>query len=151
MGACTPREGVMKQEEFRCTGKLPHREAQGGLWNLKKAGKAGFEAENRDSCTSQPIRSSPDCGNKKMADWGTERSPQEPCGTKGGCREPKEGTQPPRDIGNRLVSRHKCAQALQHKRRAWEPTQVHISPTTLRVSSGGGRGWGGERSPHKSP
>ena len=37
MGACTPREGVMKQEEFLCTGKLPHREAQRGPVESQKA------------------------------------------------------------------------------------------------------------------
>ena len=65
----------------------PKRELQ----NLGKLGKAGtWRAENRETCTSQPINSSHTVTLTRRQAWGTERSPQKPSSAEGGSRVPRE-------------------------------------------------------------
>lgn len=59
----------------------PKRELQ----NLGKLGKAGtWRAENRETCTSQPINSSQTVAPTRWWAQGTKRSPQKPRGTEDG-------------------------------------------------------------------
>ena len=62
------REGVLKKAESPRTGRLPHRQGQGGAAESWKAGH--FRAENRESCTFSAHKELTDCGPNQMAGSG---------------------------------------------------------------------------------
>ena len=128
MEACALREGRSLEE-----GGVPmyweapsQTKPKGELWNLRKLGKAGTErAENRESCTSQPINSSRTVALTRWRALGTERSPQKPSSAEGGSRVPREAfTQTSAVRTNHAAqtvgpqNEKKSAQASRHKGRA---------------------------------
>ena len=128
METCAPREGRSHEE-----GRVPmHWEApsqmrpKAELWNLRKLDKAGTQrAENRESCTSQPISSSHTVALTRWRAWGTERSPQKPSSAEGGSRVPREAcTQTSAVHTNHAAqtvgpqNQKKSTQASQHKGQA---------------------------------
>ena len=82
-------------------------------------------AENRESCTSQPINSSRTVALTRWRALGTERSPQKPSSAEGGSRVPREAfTQTSAVRTNHAAqtvgpqNEKKSAQASRHKGRA---------------------------------
>ena len=78
----------MKEGEFPCTGRLPHRQAQGGAVESQKAGH--IRAGNRKSCTFSAHKNLTDYGPSQMVGLGTNRRPQKTHGTEGEPRGPGE-------------------------------------------------------------
>ena len=128
MGACILREGGSHE-----AGRVPmHWEApsqtrpKAEQWNLRKLDKAGIQrAENKESCTSQPISSSHTVALTRWRAWGTERSPQKPSSAEGGSRVPRQAfTQTSAVRTNHAAqtvgpqNQKKSAQASRHKGRA---------------------------------
>ena len=67
------REGVLKQEEFPCTGKLPRRWAQGGAaesWETWQS--SDLEGRKQRKLHFQPINSSQIVAPTRQWTWGTE-------------------------------------------------------------------------------
>ena len=91
METCAPREGRSHEE-----GRVPmHWEApsqmrpKAELWNLRKLDKAGTQrAENRESCTSQPISSSQTTAPTRWQAWRTQKSTQQPHGAERRAHKP---------------------------------------------------------------
>ena len=82
-------EGVMKKAEFPRTGRLPHRQAQGGAAESWKApGTSGQKTE--EVSLSQPIKSSQTVVPTRWQARGMERRPHKPHSTEGGPRGPGE-------------------------------------------------------------
>lgn len=79
----------MKEGEFPCTGRLPHRQAQGGAVESQKAGH--IRAGNREKVAlSQPINSSRTMAPARWQAPGTNRRPQKTHRTEGEPRGPGE-------------------------------------------------------------
>ena len=58
-GACAPRERVVKEEKFSCTGKSFTGRNKGEMQNLREPCKSGAQkAKYREGCISQPMSSS---------------------------------------------------------------------------------------------
>ena len=79
----------MKEGEFPCTGRLLHRQAQGGAVESQKAGH--IRAGNREKVALfQPIKSSRTMAPARWQARGTKRRPQKTHSTGGGPRGPGE-------------------------------------------------------------
>lgn len=79
-GSLCPEEGgVVKEEEFLCTGKLPHSETRGNCRILESWASGPDLGQNSESCISQPISSSqtpdPDQATELRAKKYTEAQP----------------------------------------------------------------------------
>ena len=81
MGACVPRKGgVVKEEEFPCTGKLPHRLDQGGTAESWRAGQSGGpRGQNSEKLHFSAHKQLTDPGPDQTTDSGNQevhRSPE---------------------------------------------------------------------------
>ena len=101
MGACVPRKGgVVKEEEFPCTGKLPHRLDQGGTAESWRAGQSGGpRGQNSEKLHFSAHKQLTDPGPNQTTDSGNQEVHRSPAAHNVGPRCQEKRTQTSRCRG----------------------------------------------------